>query len=145
MPKREDDQPKSGCRADCLHRAMVLSYRATKSEADQVRKIKRENACNGYATEGAEWDAGHPPLTFKQYLQSNAQRCRVVDMKTAARYTATGALTDAALAEMSIEDRNRYLDDAQEAKDLDDIEKGYSKPRTDFDKMVEVLKYWNHQ
>jgi hypothetical protein len=76
MPKRQDDQPGSGCRADCLHRAMVKSYRATKSEADQVRKIEREDACNGYATEGAEWDAEHPSWGFHEFLISNRQKDR---------------------------------------------------------------------
>jgi hypothetical protein len=64
--------------------------------------------------------------------KSYAIRCLTNDFPTLAeveaeesRYTATGALTDAALAEMSIEDRNRYLDDAQEARDLYEIEQGY--------------------
>jgi hypothetical protein len=55
---------------------MVKSYRATKSEADQVRKIEREDACNGYATEGAEWDAEHPSWGFHEFLISNRQKDR---------------------------------------------------------------------
>jgi hypothetical protein len=37
-----------------------------------------------------------------------------------ARYTTAGVLTDAALAEMSIEDRNRYLDEIAASADLDE-------------------------
>jgi hypothetical protein len=45
------------------------------------------------------------------------------------RYTAAGDLTDAALAEMSIEDRNRYLEEIAASADLD---RSLSRPRRGF-------------
>lgn len=69
MPTRRDDAPGSGCRSDCLHRAMVLAYRATRSEAMEVRKAERELACNGFEAEGAQWDEEHPiTVAFRDYL-----------------------------------------------------------------------------
>ena len=71
MPERVNDQPFTGCRPDCLHRASVEAYREMKIFADETRKIRREKATGGHATEGKEWDALHPPFTFKQWLVDN--------------------------------------------------------------------------
>jgi hypothetical protein len=69
MPVRTSE-PGTGCRRDCLHRAMVGEYRQVKAAADEARKLERDYATVGYATEGAEWDADRPPLTFKDFLIS---------------------------------------------------------------------------
>lgn len=72
MPVRDAaDTPFSGCRADCLHRAFVLQYREQKVLADEVRKVARENATGGHKSEGEEWDAAHPPFTFRRALEDN--------------------------------------------------------------------------
>lgn len=73
MPKRQDDRPGSGCRADCLHRALIAEYREAKAASDEARKLKREAATGGYGTEGAEWDAANPAWTFRDFLRSRAQ------------------------------------------------------------------------
>ena len=75
MPRRVDDQPGSGCRHDCLHRAMVETYRQLKADSDHARFLAREYDTIGHATEAAEWDATHrPPLTLKQFLIDNRRR-----------------------------------------------------------------------
>jgi hypothetical protein len=68
MPVRRGDTIGSGCRRDCLHRAMVADYRVVKAAADEARKLEREAACNGFTAEGIAWDAEHPALTFKDFL-----------------------------------------------------------------------------
>lgn len=69
---RVADQPGTGCRHDCLHRANVEAYREAKTLADEVRALAREDAVAGGrsdGTEGREFDARHPPLLFKHWLQ----------------------------------------------------------------------------
>lgn len=51
------------CRRDCLHRAMVESYRAASAAED----LQIEAETNGYTTEQAERGRR---LTFKAWLQS---------------------------------------------------------------------------
>ena len=72
LARRQDDTPGTGCRADCLHRALVERYRDLKATEAELRKLARENATNGQrGTERAEWEATHPQLTFQQYLRDN--------------------------------------------------------------------------
>lgn len=110
MPTRLDNQPGSGCRRDCLHRAMVLEYREVKALHDQARKLEREAVCNGYATEGATWDAEHPQWGVQglaarspglTLLTRRQTACRVRDM----------TYTDQQLQAMPIVRRNEILDD----------------------------------
>lgn len=72
LARRQDDTPGTGCRHDCLHRALVERYRDLKATEAEVRKLAREEATNGHrGTERAEWEATHPQLTFQQYLRDN--------------------------------------------------------------------------
>lgn len=72
MPQRVNDEPGTGCRADCLHRAMVERYRELKAAEAECRLRDREAATNGHnGSERAEWEATHPQLTFQQYLLDN--------------------------------------------------------------------------
>jgi len=49
------------CKSSCLHRRLVLDYRAARHAAE----LQREQATGGYAAELAE----HAPIiTFQQYL-----------------------------------------------------------------------------
>lgn len=64
--------PGTGCRRDCLHRGLVREYREIKAAADEARKLERDYAGQGYATETAEWDAANPAWTFKDFLVSRA-------------------------------------------------------------------------
>lgn len=75
LARRQDDTPGTGCRHDCLHRALVERYRDLKGTEAEVRKLQREEATNGQrGSERAEWEATHPQLTFQQYLLDNRHR-----------------------------------------------------------------------
>lgn len=54
----------SGCKLDCLHRALVNDYRINRHNEEQAA----EAASIGYATEYAEYVAEHPLTTFKEWL-----------------------------------------------------------------------------
>ena len=59
-----DGEVGSGCKRDCLHRALVNDYRINRHHEEQAA----EAASIGYATELAEYVAAHPLTTFKQWL-----------------------------------------------------------------------------
>lgn len=70
LARRQDDTPGTGCRADCLHRKLVLAYRDLKDAEAEVRLHAMEAATNGHrGTERAQWEAANPQLTFQQYLR----------------------------------------------------------------------------
>jgi hypothetical protein len=72
LARRQDDTPGTGCRHDCLHRALVQRYRELKDTEAEVRKLAREEATNGQrGTERAEWEAANRQLTFHDYLLDN--------------------------------------------------------------------------
>ncbi len=64
----------AGCRADCLHRRMVLDYRLARTAEEAVA----EEVSIGYATEYAEYVAEHPLITFKDWLIGHRTREEVV-------------------------------------------------------------------
>lgn len=72
MPVRANDEPGSGCRRDCLHRALVKRYRSEKGAYDEARKLEREEATHGFATEGTDWDEDHPSWGFREFLVQSA-------------------------------------------------------------------------
>lgn len=75
LARRTNDEPGTGCRADCLHRALVERYRELKDAEAEVRKLQREAATNGHrGTERDQWEAAHPQLTFQQYLEDNRRK-----------------------------------------------------------------------
>lgn len=51
----------TGCRLSCLHKQMVMEYRAAREAAE----LAREAECVGYATETAAYG---PIVTFKSWL-----------------------------------------------------------------------------
>lgn len=53
-----------GCRADCLHRALVKEYR----DARDAYNAELERETLMYDTEVAEYKVSHPGITFKQWL-----------------------------------------------------------------------------
>lgn len=57
-----------GCRADCLHRALVEDYRAAR-ERDEIR---RDEETIGYATENANYYRENGMVTFRSWLEQNA-------------------------------------------------------------------------
>lgn len=65
MAVRKGDEPKSGCRATCLHRRLVQEYR---DERDRQHEAAME-ASIGYETEYQEYVAEHPLVTFKDWLR----------------------------------------------------------------------------
>ncbi len=70
----DQPEPGFGCHARCLHRSLVERYRDAKILSDEARKIAREQVTHGYATEGADFDAAHPPLTFRAFLLDQPRR-----------------------------------------------------------------------
>lgn len=54
----------AGCKASCLHRALVNDYRVNRHAEEQAA----DAASIGYATERAEYVERHPLTTFKQWL-----------------------------------------------------------------------------
>lgn len=68
MPVRKADQPGSGCRSACLHRQLVLGYRA-------VRHAWEENRERGdhMRLEDDEYRRLYPPPTFKGWLKAHAR------------------------------------------------------------------------
>ena len=59
----------NGCRADCLHRQLVESYR----QAREVWEQWKEDETIGYETEGKLFDVEHPGPTFREWL-TNTKR-----------------------------------------------------------------------
>lgn len=59
-----DGKPGAGCKASCLHRALVNDYQLARHNEEQAA----ETASIGYATEYAEYVAEHPLVTFKDWL-----------------------------------------------------------------------------
>jgi hypothetical protein len=53
------------CRLGCLHRALVLDYRAERERQQHAA----ERHSRGYATELAEYLEAHPLLTFRDWLR----------------------------------------------------------------------------
>lgn len=64
MPVRKDDQPGSGCRVDCLHRAAVLAFRAERAAWEEWAKVAREQATWTDLDEGASWAERNPGPTL---------------------------------------------------------------------------------
>ena len=60
-------EPKTGCRAACLHRLLVDEHRIDRHNWE----LMREEASNGHATEAEEFEAKHPGPTFKARLIAN--------------------------------------------------------------------------
>lgn len=54
----------TGCKVDCLHRALVSSYKDERIRQEDAA----EAASLGYDTEYAEYVAEHPLITFKEWL-----------------------------------------------------------------------------
>lgn len=69
MPVRKDDQPGTGCRRACLHRASVQSYRDWRHAWEEAR----ENGEN-MRLEDYEYAAKYPPPTFKHWLTGKGSR-----------------------------------------------------------------------
>lgn len=73
LKRRPDGQ---GCRRDCLHRALVQSYRDARDARDALREsdtpVPAEWAHGGatvaYQLEADDFAAAWPPITFKQWL-----------------------------------------------------------------------------
>lgn len=57
-----------GCRADCLHRKLVLEYRDARDAYD----AELEAATSMYPTEVLEYKAARPGVTFKLWLEQSA-------------------------------------------------------------------------
>lgn len=60
----------AGCKASCLHRALVNDYRLARLNEEQ----QAEEASIGYATEYAEYVADHPLITFRAWLVGQRTR-----------------------------------------------------------------------
>lgn len=67
MQVGRDDR--SGCRRDCLHRAMVLEYRDSRHAWEERREDQEH-----YQLEDEEYAAMYPPPTFKAWLVGLAGR-----------------------------------------------------------------------
>jgi hypothetical protein len=58
----------TGCRRQCLHRGLVLDYRAERQRQEQLAD---QHSC-GYVTERAEYLLTHPLITFRDWLRWHA-------------------------------------------------------------------------
>lgn len=60
----------AGCKASCLHRALVQSYKDERIRQEDVA----EQLSLGYQTEFREYIASHPLITFKEWLVGNRKQ-----------------------------------------------------------------------